>query len=184
MIRPTRHPGGSALKPLVNSSAKLAHFTLIGDDNPFAPMPNLSRSTGYTTAVAIDPTGAAINCAMVRLRGFDFNNCPALKSCINASEVTAIVPVKPLEDIFTGTLPGEINAKTACIMFDIALIGPQLVSPRTRRPTNINGSESTMAINERYIGIPMLKYCTRQITTVITIEPRTTHCIGKSFCCI
>src|SRR5436190_4806611 len=122
-----------------------------------------------------------MSCAIVRLRGLDLSNCPALKSCINASEVTAIVPVKPLEDIFTGTLPGEINAKTACIMFDMALIGPQLVSPRTRRPTNINGSESTMAINERYIGIPILKYCTRQITTVITIEPRTTHCIGKSF---
>src|SRR6184192_3162269 len=109
-------------------------------------------------AVAIDPTGAAINCAMVRLRGFDFTNCPALKSCIKASEVTATVPVRPLEDMFTGTLPGEINAKIACIMFDIALIGPQLVSPNTRRPTSISGKDNTIAMNESQTGMPMLKY--------------------------
>src|ERR1041385_6513382 len=109
-------------------------------------------------AVAIDPTGAAINCAIVRLRGLDFSNCPALKSCIKASDVTAIVPVRPLDDIFTGTLPGEMKAKIACIMFDIALIGPQFVSPSTRKPTNINGKDKMIAINERYMGMPMLKY--------------------------
>src|SRR5215831_5369031 len=101
------------------------------------------------TAVAIDPTGAAINCAMVRLRGLDFNNCPALKSGIRASEVTAMVPVRPLEDMFTGTFPGEMKAKMACIMFDMALMGPQLVSPNTRRPTSISGSDRTIAMNER-----------------------------------
>src|SRR3954454_16493799 len=100
-------------------------------------------------AVAIDPTGAAINWAMVRLRGFDFSSWPALKSCINASDVTAIVPVSPLDDIFTGTLPGEMNAKIACIMFDIALMGPQFVSPNTRRPTSINGRDRTIAMNDR-----------------------------------
>src|SRR5882724_5049296 len=117
-------------------------------------------------ATAIDPTGAAISCAIVRLRGFDLSNWPALKSCISASEVTAIVPVSPLEDMLTGTLPGEMKAKMACIMFDIALIGPQFVSPNTRRPTNINGKESTTAMNESQTGIPMLKYWTRQIITV------------------
>src|SRR5881275_3038755 len=100
-------------------------------------------------AVAIDPTGAAINCAVVRLRGFDFKSWPALKSCINASDVTATVPVNPLEDMLTRTLPGEMNAKIACIMFDIALIGPQFVSPNTRKPTNINGRDKTIAMNER-----------------------------------
>src|SRR6266403_6081219 len=101
----------------------------------------------------MDPTGAAINCAIVRFRGFDLSNCPALKSCISASEVTAIVPVSPLEDMFTGTLPGEMKAKTACIMFDIALIGPQFVSPRTRKPTSINGNDNRTAINDSQIGI-------------------------------
>jgi len=72
-----------------------------------------------------------------------------LKSCIKASEVTAMVPVRPLEDMFTGTLPGEMKAKTACIIFDIALIGPQLVSPSTRKPTSINGSERRSAISVR-----------------------------------
>src|SRR5882672_12302242 len=112
---------------------------------------------------------------MVRLRGFDLSNWPALKSCINASEVTAMVPVRPLEDMLTGTLPGEMNAKTACIMFDIALIGPQFVSPRTRRPTSINGRDNTMAMNDSHIGMPMLRYWTTQITTVITSAPITTH---------
>src|SRR5467141_2510081 len=126
-------------------------------------------------AVAIDPTGAAINWAMVKLRGFDFSSWPALKSCINASDVTAIVPVNPLEDMFTGTLPGEMKAKMACIMFDIALIGPQFVSPRTRRPTSISGSDSTIAMNDSHIGMPMLRYWTTQITTVITSAPLTTH---------
>src|SRR5258707_2158432 len=135
-------------------------------------------------ATAIDPTGAAISWAIVRFRGFDLSNCPALKSCIKASEVTAIVPVSPLEDILTGTLPGEMNAKTACIIFDIALIGPQFVSPSTRKPTSISGRDSNIAMNERYTGIPMLKYWTRQITTAITIEPIATHCIGKSACSI
>src|ERR1043165_5957097 len=96
--------------------------------------------------------------AIVRLRGFDFRSWPALKSCINASDVTATVPVKPLEDMLTGTLPGEMKAKIACIMFDIALIGPQFVSPSTRKPTNINGKDKMIAINERYMGMPMLKY--------------------------
>src|SRR6185295_1512712 len=113
-------------------------------------------------AVAMEPTGAAINCAMVRLRGFDLRSCPALKSCIKASDVTAMVPVRPLEDMFTGTLPGEMNANTACIMLDKALIGPQLVSPNTRKPTNIKGRVSRMAMKDRYTGIPMLKYWTRQ----------------------
>src|ERR1700752_5546651 len=97
-------------------------------------------------AVAIEPTGAAINCAIVKLRGFDFNNCPALKSCISASEVTAIVPVNPLKDMFTGTLPGEMKAKIACIIFDMALMGPQLVSPKTREPTSISGRDQMIAM--------------------------------------
>src|SRR3954467_8818517 len=127
------------------------------------------------TAVAIDPTGAAISCAIVRLRGFDFSNCPALKSCISASDVTAIVPVRPLDDMFTGTLPGEMNAKIACIMLDMALMGPQFVSPKTRRPTNIKGKESTIAMNESHTGMPMLILCTTQMTTVMISEPMTTQ---------
>src|SRR5690349_2829444 len=106
----------------------------------------------------MEPIGAAINWAIVRLRGFEPINCPALKSCINASDVTAIVPVNPLDDMFTGTLPGEMNAKMACIIFDIALMGPQFVSPRTRRPTNIKGREKMIAINESQTGMPMLMY--------------------------
>src|SRR5205809_7871063 len=109
-------------------------------------------------AVANEPTGAAINWAIVRFLLFDPINCPALKSCISASEVTAIVPVSPLEDILTGTLPGEIKAKMACIMLDMALIGPQLVSPKTRKPTSINGRERMIAMNDSHTGIPMLKY--------------------------
>src|SRR6266853_1555205 len=131
-------------------------------------------------AVAIDPTGAAINCAIVRFRLFEPINCPALKSCISASEVTAIVPVSPLDDMLTGTLPGEMKAKIACIMFDIALMGPQFVSPSTRKPTSMSGSDRRMAMKESHIGMPMLKYWTRQITTVITNDPTMTHCIGKS----
>src|SRR5258708_1594266 len=96
----------------------------------------------------MDPTGAAINCAIVRFRLFEPINCTALKSCISASEVTAIVPVSPLDDMLTGTLPGEMKAKIACIMFDIALMGPQFVSPSTRKPTSISGSDKRMAINE------------------------------------
>src|SRR5258705_9459463 len=132
------------------------------------------------SAVARDPTGAAINWATVRFLLLEPISCPALKSCISASEVTAIVPVRPLDDILTGTFPGEMKAKTACIMFDIALIGPQFVSPRTRKPTSINGNDNRTAINDSQIGIPMLKYWTRHTTTVITIEPMTTQRIGKS----
>src|SRR5438045_3823 len=83
--------------------------------------------------------------------------------------------VGPLEDMLAGTLPGEIKAKTACIMLDIALIGPQFVSPNTRKPTSIKGRDNTIAINESQTGMPMLKYWTRQITTAMTIEPITTY---------
>src|ERR1044072_117674 len=103
-----------------------------------------------------------MSCAIVRLRGFDLINCPALKSCINASEVTAIVPLSPLDDMLTGTLCGEMNANRTCIMFDKALIGPQFVSPKTRSPTSISGSDNRIAMNDKYTGIPMLMYCTRQ----------------------
>jgi len=68
-----------------------------------------------------------------------------------------MVPVSPLDDMLTGTLPGEMNAKMACIIFDRALIGPQFVSPNTRSPTSISGSDRRTAINESHTGIPMLK---------------------------
>ena len=132
------------------------------------------------SAVAIEPTGAAISWAIVRLRLFDPISWPALKSCIRASDVTAIVPVNPLDDMFTGTLPGEMKAKIACIMFDIALIGPQFVSPSTLNPTNMSGNERSTAINDSQIGIPMLKYWTRQTIRVMQIDPITTNRIGKS----
>src|SRR5258705_7367129 len=128
----------------------------------------------------MDPTGAAINCAIVRFRLFERINGPALKSCISASEVTAIVPVSPLDDMLTGRLPGAMKAKMACIMFDSALMGPQFVSPNTRRPTSISGSDSRIAISDSHNGIPMLKYWTKQITTVITNDPMTTQRIGNS----
>ena len=51
--------------------------------------------------------------------------------------------------MFTGTFPGEMKAKIACIMLDIALIGPQFVSPNTRKPTSINGRDKTIAMKER-----------------------------------
>src|SRR5262249_19282288 len=138
--------------------------------------------SGEPAAVAIEPAGAAISWAIVRLRGFDFTSCPALKSCINASEVTAMVPVSPLEDMFTGTLPGEMNAKIACIMFDIALIGPQLVSPNTRSPTSINGSENKIAISDSYTETPILNRKTPHRMPATTTDPITTQPIGKSLC--
>jgi hypothetical protein len=60
-----------------------------------------------------------------------------------ASDCVAIVPVVPLAPMLTIRFPGERAAKSACIMFEIWLIGPQLVSPRTRRPTSMSGSAST-----------------------------------------
>ena len=55
-------------------------------------------------------------------------------------------------------------------MFDSALIGPQLVSPSTRRPTSISGTDSTIAASVIQIGMPSISRCTRhsaieQITT-------------------
>src|SRR5262245_162617 len=81
--------------------------------------------------------------------------------------------------MFTATLPGEMKAKIACIMLDIALIGPQFVSPNTRKPTNINGNESSTAMNDNQMGMPMLKYWTKHTTTVIKTEPMTTQRMGK-----
>ena len=46
ITKPIRHHGGRAPSPFVNNSAKPAHFTLIGEDKPDGPIPNLSRSTG------------------------------------------------------------------------------------------------------------------------------------------
>src|ERR1700752_1132024 len=68
---PIKHPGGNASNPFVSNSAKPAHFTLIGDESPSGPIPNLFRRTGYTSAVASEPTGAAMSCAIVRFRLLD-----------------------------------------------------------------------------------------------------------------
>ena len=46
ITRPIRHPGGKALRPLVSNSAKPAHLTLIGEESPASPIPNLSRRIG------------------------------------------------------------------------------------------------------------------------------------------
>ena len=56
------------------------------------------------------------------------------------------MPVVPLASMFAGRLPGAIAPKIACIMFDSGLIGPQFVSPSTRRPTSISGSDSRIAM--------------------------------------
>ena len=46
ITNPIRQPGGNALSPFVSNSAKPAHLTLIGEDKPSGPMPNLARKTG------------------------------------------------------------------------------------------------------------------------------------------
>src|ERR1051325_6986949 len=75
------------------------------------------------------------------------------------SDSEAMVPVTPLATMFAMTCPGARSPNTACIMFDIALIGPQFVSPKTRRPTSMSGSDSRMAASVIQTGIPSV-YCT------------------------
>ena len=45
-------------------------------------------------------------------------------------------------------------------MFDSALIGPQFVSPSTRRPTSISGSDSTIASSVIHTGMSSSTACT------------------------
>ena len=51
-------------------------------------------------------------------------------------------------------LPGASAPKMACIMFVSWLIGPQFVSPSTRRPTSISGSDSRMATAVSQMAMP------------------------------
>jgi len=64
-------------------------------------------------------------------------------------------------------------------MLESALIGPQLVSPNTRRPTSMSGSERMIAAIAIHTGMPS-DHCTHTTSTELRIEPITTQLIGKS----
>src|SRR4029078_11820024 len=95
-----------------------------------------------------------------------------------ASDDVAIVPVVPLATMLAATLPGAINANTPCIMFDTALIGPQLVSPSTRSPTSMSGSDSTIAVIVIHTGMPSSTACTAHSPIADTAIPGTTNDSG------
>src|SRR5678815_188756 len=87
------------------------------------------------------------------------------------SDDVAIVPVAPLATMFAVTLPGAIAANSPCIMFDTALIGPQLVSPSTRSPTSISGSDSTIAASVIHTGMSSSVRCTMHSRTADIATP-------------
>src|SRR6187549_4041485 len=97
-----------------------------------------------------------------------------------ASDEVAIVPVVPDATMLAVTWPGAITANRPCIMLDSALIGPQLVSPRTRRPTSISGIDSTIAASVIQIGMSSMTYCRPHSVTASTAMPVSTHDSGNS----
>jgi hypothetical protein len=97
-----------------------------------------------------------------------------------ASDDVAIVPVVPLATMFATTLPGATAANRPCIMFESALIGPQLVSPSTRSPTSISGIDRSIATTVIQTGIPRYWYCTITSAIAATAMPGTTMLSGIS----
>src|SRR5215468_5774204 len=95
-------------------------------------------------------------------------------------DASAIVPVVPLATMLAAMLPGASTANTPCIMFDTALIGPQLVSPSTRSPTSINGSDSKIAATVIHTGMSSSTACTMHSATALTAIPGTTNDSGIS----
>ena len=68
----------------------------------------------------------------------------------------------------------------ACIMFERALIGPQLVSPSTRRPTSMRTIEKIIATTVIHTGWPRITRCTTISAAALAIAPPITQRIGKS----
>ena len=97
-----------------------------------------------------------------------------------ASDETAIVPVVPLATMLAATLPGASAANTPCIMFDSALIGPQLVSPSTRRPTSMSGSDRRIAATVIHTGIASIVDCTMHSATAQITAPVAMNFSGSS----
>src|SRR3954467_14972070 len=98
-----------------------------------------------------------------------------------ASDDVAIARVVPDATMFAATLPGASAANTPCIMFDSALIGPQLVSPSTRRPTSMSGSDKTIAAIVIQTGMASSVACTMHSATAQITTPVTTNDSGSSF---
>src|ERR1041385_5257490 len=97
-----------------------------------------------------------------------------------ACDDSAIVPVVPLATMLAATLPGAIAANTPCIMLETALIGPQLVSPSTRRPTSMSGSDRMMAATVIQTGMSSSTACTMQSAIAEMMMPGTTNDSGIS----
>ena len=97
-----------------------------------------------------------------------------------ASDCVAIVPVVPEATRFVVMLPGASAANSACITFVSWLIGPQLVSPSTRRPTSISGADSAAEIKLSHSGMPKNTYSMMTRARVASAEPIPTHFKGKS----
>ena len=81
--------------------------------------------------------------------------------------------------MLTVRLPGTIAPKMTCIMLVIWLIGPQFVSPSTRSPTSISGSDSRMATAVSHMAMPNVSCCSTIRAIASTIDPMTTHCSGN-----
>ena len=66
-----------------------------------------------------------------------------------------------------------------CITFESELIGPQFVSPSTRSPTSIMGTDSTIAAVVIHRSRPRLSFCVTISAIAVTKTPMPTHFIGK-----
>jgi hypothetical protein len=97
-----------------------------------------------------------------------------------ASDWVAIVPVVPLAARLAPRSPGARPAKIACIEFVSWLIGPQLVSPRTRRPTSMSGTDSTTAIKVSHSGRSKNAYWMTMRAAVARAAPMPTQRSGNS----
>src|SRR5262245_52967661 len=100
---------------------------------------------------------------------------------MSASDCTATAVVVPLAARLDVRLPGTTNAKAACIMLVTWLIGPQLVSPSTRRPTSMSGTDSTIATAVNHGSRSKNAYWTMISITDDSATPMPTHLSGNSF---
>src|SRR3954469_23612013 len=82
--------------------------------------------------------------------------------------------------MLTATFPGAIAANTSCTRLPKEEMGAQFVSPSTRVPTTISGSEMRMAAADSHTDRPRLIFCSVTSATASTTDPITTQRMGKS----
>ena len=105
---------------------------------------------------------------------------PALKSWMIPSDSAATDAVTPLDTIDACSDPGATKPKTACVRFAIVEMGPQFVSPSTRRATRPSGRARRMASTECQTGVPKNADCAATRPVAETRAPSETQRSGRS----